>query len=108
MKHRYGEMLCGLCVQQSLVAECPLQRRLHLHGPEFLDSEVQVPAGFSLLVGWSLDEELSQLEVREGDLRPEADRGADFEGLLVIGARLLALPEKRRGTAENTRVAHSA
>jgi hypothetical protein len=43
--------LTDLCLQNLLLSQCPLQRRLHLHLAELFDREVQMLKGFLFLIG---------------------------------------------------------
>src|SRR5439155_6120562 len=83
---------CFVCLdvsglQQILVLERPLERRLHLHLPELGDREVEVLDRSDALVRVVLEEELGEMETGEGDLGAEADLGADLKRLVVVVAR---------------------
>src|SRR5262245_53306424 len=85
----------SLRMEQPFVPQRALQIRLHLHGAELLDGEVQVRKCFLSLLrgrGWSeglIQEQLRELEAAERDLRPETDPLAGFEPLQVIATCLL-------------------
>src|SRR5437660_446164 len=96
----YHLLAIGLGLQQSLVSEGPLQRRLHLHGAKLFDGEVQMFGCLSSVLRVAVQEQLSQCKVTEGDLRAEAQLGRVRDRLVVIGASGLSIAPQQRGATE--------
>ena len=71
-----------------------LQGRLHLHLAELADGEVEMLQRFGALAGVVRQQQLGELEAGEGDLGAEPDLGAEFQGLVIVGARLLRFAEE--------------
>ena len=74
-----------------------LQTRLHLHVPELTNGEVQVFHSLWPFIGVVLQQQLSQLEACEGNLRAEAYLGARFQGLVAVGNGLISISTKVLG-----------
>jgi hypothetical protein len=96
------------------VAEGAFEGGLHFHVAEFGDGEVEVVEGFGALFGVVLEEELGELEAREGDLGAMSDLGADLQSLVIIGASLASFaeeercrPEKASGTGQCVQMSYA-
>ena len=86
-------------MEQSLVTQRPLERRLHLHRTQLLNGEVQVRLGLGPLFRVVIKQQLREGEAGHHDLGPETDTLAKLNCPQVVGTGLVRFTQKHgRGT----------